>query len=129
MKRLNVIFFISLFGWVYSASAQTTQPKDSVLLAKIYLLDIQRSFSKKQERQQKIVMLKSLINKGKTLDKVFHRSQLSHLSRSFQFILHSLVLYTSDLKIAADSPMERQYLDKNIPLLLKQIDNFRASNQ
>lgn len=129
MKRLYVIFFLSLFGWVYSASAQTTQPKDSVLLAKIYLLDIQRSFSKKQERQQKIVMLKSLINKGKTLDKVFHRSQLSHLSRSFQFILHSLVLYKSDLKIAADSPMERQYLDENIPLLIKHIDNFITSKQ
>ncbi|WP_343557184.1 hypothetical protein [Sphingobacterium sp.] len=129
MKRLNVIFFISLFGWVYSASAQTTQPKDSVLLVKIYLIDIQRFLPNKQERQQKIVMLESLINKGKTLEKVFHRSQLSHLSRSFQFILHSLVLYKSDLKIAADSPMERQYLDKNIPLLLKQIDDFRTSNQ
>jgi hypothetical protein len=129
MKRLYVIFFLSLFGWVYSASAQTTQPKDSVLLAKIYLLDIQRSFSKKQERQQKIVMLKSLINKGKTLDKVFHRSQLSHLSRSFQFILHSLVLYKSDLKIAADSPMERQYLNESIPLLIKHIDNFITSKQ
>ncbi len=129
MKQLYVIFFISLFVWAYSASAQTTQPKDSVLLAKIYLLDIHKSLSKKQERQQKIVMLESLINKGKTLEKVFHRSQLSHLSRSFQFILHSLVLYKSDLKIAADSPMERQYLDKNIPLLLKQIDDFRTSNQ
>ncbi|PUV25124.1 hypothetical protein [Sphingobacterium athyrii] len=129
MKRLYVILFLLLFGWDDFASAQATQPKDSLLLAKTFLLDIQRSLSKKQERQQKIVMLDSLINKGKSLDKVFHRSQLSHLSRSFQFILQSLVLYKSDLKIAADSPMERQYLDKNIPLLLKQIDNFRASRR
>ena len=129
MKRLYVILFLLLFGWDDSAPAQATQPKDSLLLAKTFLLDIQRSLSKKQERQQKIVMLDSLINKGKSLDKVFHRSQLSHLSRSFQFILQSLVLYKSDLKIAADSPMERQYLDKNIPLLLKQIDNFRASRR
>lgn len=129
MKRLYVILFLLLFGWVHFASAQTTQPKDSLLLANTYLLDIQRSLSKKQGRQQKIVMLDSLINKGKALDKVFHRSQLSHLSRSFQFILQSLVLYKSDLKTARDSPMERQYLDENIPSLIKQINNFRTSKR
>lgn len=129
MKQLYVIFFLSLFGWVHFASAQTIQPKDSLLLTKIYLLDIQRSLSKKQGRQQKIVMLDSLINKGKALDNVFHRGQLSKLSRAFHFILQSLALYKSDLKTAADSPMERQYLDENIPMLIKQIDDFRASRR
>lgn len=74
-------------------------------------------------------MLDSLINKGMVLDKVFHPSQLTKLSRSFHFILQSLALYKSDLKATADSPMERQYLDENIPLLLKQIDNFRISRR
>lgn len=129
MERLYVIFFLSLFGWVHFASAQTTQPKDSLLSAKTYLLDIQKFLSKKRERQQKIVMLDSLINEGKALDKVFHRGQLSKLSRSFHFILQSLALYKSDLKTAADSPIEMQYLDENIPMLIKQIDNFRASGR
>lgn len=126
---MYVILFILLFGWDYSASAHTTQPKDSLMLVKTYLFEIQKSLSKKQERHKKIVMLDSLINKGKALDKVFRGDQLSKLSRSFHFILQSLALYKSDLKATADSPMERQYLDENIPLLLKQIDNFRASKQ
>ncbi|MFD1772102.1 hypothetical protein [Sphingobacterium suaedae] len=83
MKRLYVIFFLLVFGWIHFASAQATQPKDNLLLAKAYLLDIQKSLSKKQERPQKIVMLDRLISQGKALDKVFHRGQLSSLSRSF----------------------------------------------
>ncbi len=129
MELLYVILFLLLFGWIHFASAQTTQPKDSLLFEKAYLLDIKRSLSKKQAIQQKIVMLDSLINKGKALDKVFHRSQLSHLSRSFQFILQSLVLYKSDLKTATDSHMERQYLDENIPSLIKKINNFLTSKR
>lgn len=129
MKRLYAIFFLSLFGWVHFASAQVNHPKDSLLLVKTYLLDIRKSLDKKQEKRQNITTLDSLINKGKSLDKLFQRGQLSNLSRSFHFILQSLALYKSDLKTASESPMEQQYLDENIPLLIKQIDNFRVFRQ
>ncbi|WP_343539761.1 hypothetical protein, partial [Sphingobacterium thalpophilum] len=70
-----------------------------------------------------------LINEGKRWTRYF--TEVNYLSFHAHSILYCSRWHSTSLisKTAADSPIEMQYLDENIPILIKQIDNFRTSGR
>jgi len=123
-------FILLLFsGFAFS---QSSKPADSLFLVKNYLLEIQNTVNSKESPKQKIGKLNALIKLVTTQKAVFNRNitkvvknndEAKTLKSSLNFILQSMVLHKSDLRVAPKpcGTNEAAYLNKNIPVLVDKI--------
>ncbi|MCJ8210406.1 hypothetical protein MUY27_11860 [Mucilaginibacter sp. RS28] len=146
-KLSNIPRYMSLLkNWLVFTIASTTlcysqanTHTDSLFATKNYLQAITSTINQVKDPKQRVGKLDSLIRLGTEQKAIFERNmkvllkendqEYKMVSRSFNFILQSVILYKTDMKennyrSNQSTKTELVYLNKNIPPLIDKIYRY-----
>lgn len=124
MKTLFLIVILFCF----QLQAQT---KDNFAMAKTYLYEIQDAVNyAPNTKKQKIVKLNRVINQGtkqrslleKQMKTIKSEKEREQIIREFNLILQAVILLKTDINENVPLSEDIEYLNTNIPVLLKKLN-------